>query len=65
MYTREPDLYTKPYKINTEGQEMESYQIFVVPVVNTKIAEELDLQVPKDSVTLNNKKEKLRDDLDD
>ena len=51
--------------MNIEGQEMESYQIFVVPVVNTKIAEELDLQVPKDSVTLNNKKEKLRDDLDD
>ena len=28
--TREPDNYTKLYKINIEGQDMETYQIFVV-----------------------------------
>ena len=27
----------KSYKVNIEGQEMETYQIFVVPVGNTKI----------------------------
>ena len=28
--TREPDSYTKLYKINIEGQDMETYQIFVI-----------------------------------
>ena len=31
LCTREPDFYTDFYKIDNEGQEMESYQIFVVP----------------------------------
>ena len=43
----------------------ETYQIFLVPVGNTKLTEELDLQGRKDSVTSNNKKEKPRYDLDD
>ena len=43
----------------------ETYQIFLVPVGNTKLTEELELQGRKDSVTSNNKKEKPRYDLDD
>ena len=53
FYTREPDFYKLIYKINTEGQEMETYQIFVVLMGNTKITEELDLQTCNDSVTPN------------
>ena len=44
---------------------METYQIFVVSMVNTKIIEELELQANKDSVTSTNRREKSRDDLDD
>ena len=51
--------------MNTEGQDMETYQIFLVPMGNTKITEELELQPRKYSVIPNNKKEKARDDLDD
>ena len=29
--TREPEFYTKTYMINIEGQDMETYQTFVVP----------------------------------
>ena len=34
--------------MNTEGQEMDTYQIFVVLMGNTKVIEELELQAPKD-----------------
>ena len=37
--------------MNTEGQEMETYQIFVVPMGNTKVIEELELQSCNYSVT--------------
>ena len=36
-----------------EGQEMETYQIFVLPMGNTKITEEPELQACNDSVTPN------------
>ena len=42
------DFYKKLYKMNIEGQEMETYQIFVVPMGNTKITEEIDFQAPND-----------------
>ena len=42
--------------MNTEVQEMEKNQIFVVPMGNTKITEELELQARNYSVTPNNKK---------
>ena len=51
--------------MNTEGQDIQTYQICVVPMGNTKIIEELEPQARKDSVTQNNKKEKARDDSDD
>ena len=35
--TRELDFYNFFYKINIEGQEMETYQIFVEPMVNEKL----------------------------
>ena len=35
--TREPDSYKCFYKLNTEGQGMEAYEIFVFPVGNTNI----------------------------
>ena len=44
---------------------MITYQIFLVPMVNNKITEELELWAPKDSETPNNKIEKERYDLDD
>ena len=44
---------------------METYQIFVVPMGNNKITEELEFQAPKDSVTSSNNIEKSRDNLDD
>ena len=50
--------------MNTEFQEIETFQIFVVPMGNTKITEELDLKTRNYSVTPNKKKEKARDDLD-
>ena len=50
--------------MNTEGQEMETYQIFVFPMGNTEIKQERELQARKDSVTTNNRKEKSRDDFD-
>ena len=34
--------------MNIEGQDMEKYQIFLVPMGNTKITEKLDFQEPKD-----------------
>ena len=39
--------------MNNEGQKMETYQIFVVLMVNTKTTEESDLQTCNDSVTPN------------
>ena len=42
---------------------METYTTFVVPMGNTKFTKELELQARNDSVTLNNKKEKSRDYL--
>ena len=42
FFTCELYLYTKLYKMNTEGQEMETYQIFVVLMGNTQIIEKLD-----------------------
>ena len=41
--TRKPYFYGKLYKINIEGQQMETYQIFLFPVGNTRITEELDV----------------------
>ena len=63
--TLEPDFCTKSFKMNTEVQDMETCQIFVVPMGNTKITEELYFQAPKDSVTSSNNMEKSRDNLDD
>ena len=51
--------------MNTEGQQMEKYKSFVVPMVNNKITGELESQAPKDPATKNNKIEKSRYDLDD
>ena len=51
--------------MNIEGQEMETYQIFVVPMGNTKITEEIEFQAPNDWLSPSNKIEKSRDDLDD
>ena len=42
--------------MNTEGQDMETYQIFLVPKCNNKITEELDLKACNDSVTPNIRK---------
>ena len=53
--TLEPDLYTKLFKMNIEGQDIEIYQTFVFPLDNNKSTEELDLPVRNDSVTPNNK----------
>ena len=39
--------------MNNEGQDMETYQIFVFPMGNNKITEELELQACNDSVTQN------------
>ena len=44
--------------MNTECQEMEIYQIFVVPMGNTKVKEELELKARNDSVTYNIDKKK-------
>ena len=44
--------------MNTEGQEMETYQIFVVPMGNTKITEELDFKACNYSVKPNIKEKK-------
>ena len=44
---------------------METYQIFVVQMGNTKITEELELQAPEYLETPNNKKEKSWGGLDD
>ena len=51
--------------MNTEGQEMETYKIFVVLMGNTKITKYSDIKGTKYSVTPNNNKEKEMDDLDD
>ena len=42
--------------MDTEGQEIETYQIFLVPMGNTVITEVLELQARNDSVTPNNNK---------
>ena len=52
-FTREPDFYKQVYKMNTEGQEMETYQIFLFPMGNTKVTEELEIQARNDLVTAN------------
>ena len=44
---------------------METYKFFVVPIGNTKIKKQPDIQVPNYSVTPNNNMEQLRDDLYD
>ena len=44
--------------MNTEGQDIETNEIFVVPMGNSKVTEQPELQVPKDSVTPSNKIEK-------
>ena len=44
---------------------METYQIFVVLMGNTKITEKLEVQASNYSVTINNKKDKARGDFDD
>ena len=36
---REPEFYKNLCKTNIEGQDMETYQIFVAPIGNAKIAE--------------------------
>ena len=51
--TLEPDLYTLE-KMNIEGQEIETYQNFVVLLDNNKSTEKLDIPVLNDSVTPNN-----------
>ena len=56
MFTLEVCFYKKLNKIDTEGQEMETYQIFVVPMRHTNITEELGIQALNDSVTSNDKK---------
>ena len=53
FFTHETDFYKQLYNINTEVQQMETYQIFVFPIGNTKITEELQLQSNDDSVTPN------------
>ena len=40
-FTREPEFYNTPYEINIEGQDMETYKFFVVPIGNNKITEEI------------------------
>ena len=46
--------------MNTVGQEMETYQILLVPIGNTKMTEELELRACNDSLTPNIKgKEQL------
>ena len=56
--TLEPDLYTKPLKMNTEAQDIETHQNFVVPLDNIKSTEKPELPVRNDSVIPNNKKNK-------
>ena len=41
IFTRAPDFYSQLYKMNIEIQDMETYQIFVVTMGNTKTIEEL------------------------
>ena len=65
FFTWEPDFYTKLYKMNIKGQEMETYQIFFVPMGNTNITEKPEISYPKNSETPINNIEKSRDDLDD
>ena len=48
LCTREPDLYAKLYKMNTEVQDMEPYKIFVAQMGNTEITQELEIQARKD-----------------
>ena len=38
----------KTFENNIEGQEMEAYQLFVVPMGNTKSTEESGLRAPTD-----------------
>ena len=45
--------------MNTEGKYMETYQIFVIPLSNTKIIEELELQARNDLVTPNIKRKNM------
>ena len=39
--TREPNLYEKLYQKNTRGDDTKTYQLFSVPIVNTKTTDEL------------------------
>ena len=61
--TQETYFYKQIYKMITEGQEMEIYQIFVVPMGNYKTTKELKLQSSIESVRQNTKK-KSRNHLD-
>ena len=54
--TCEPGFYKQLYKMNTEGQYMETYKIFWVSMGNNKITEEPELKACNDSVTPNIKK---------
>ena len=53
-------LLWKRFENNIEGQYIEAYKTFLVPLDNTK----LDLSVRNDSVTPNKNKKLVRDDLD-
>ena len=46
--------------MNIEGQEMKTYQIFVVPICNTKIIQEIQIH-PREPFL----KYQVRDNLDD
>ena len=54
--TIETDFYTKLYKNIMDGERMETYQIFLVPMGNTKIIDKIYLQARNDSVTPNTRK---------
>ena len=34
--------YEKPYHMNIEGREMETYKLFIVPIGNAEITEEIE-----------------------
>ena len=56
--TLEPNFYIKLFWMNIEGQYIETYQTFVVPLDNTKFTEKLNPKICNDSVTPNKKVKK-------
>ena len=58
--TLETDFYKTIFENNIEGQDIETFKNFVVPLNNTK----LNLLVRNDSVTLYKKKKIVRGDMD-